>query len=743
MIKLSILDAGVRRCAILAAMFALAAAAHVGAQQPLPPGGGESATTAREAAAALDDQINWEQTRLIAVQDSGRYKTLDSFAREWMAKMTGKAHLPGLSPLASMFEWLFNREPYADEPLIYIKDRGLRIHFGSHLPAAARQRVLSQGMMTLREFTSPAVEQRMRELNPRFDMRTAMNRAGEAHLAATSLDRFLRLVPHPGDDPKALWFTPRELFANTPELCKAVGIDERELPEITGRTGPIEGISMAQAEELVRLWVLDLRGAWLTRDAAKVQAALGALAEKLPTLAGPEVYPSLSQRQAEARYHAMGKFTWGWGIYLLAALVGVHATVTRWRGPWIITLILLSIAVGLHGYGVGLRWYILGRIPVANMFEAIVASAWVGIAAALVVELIFRTRIFALAAAVTGFFALVLAQFILPGQGELTSIRAILDDVMLRIHTVMIIASYALIFLAGVIALAYLFGYYATTAPARSREVGLIVAWGGVVMAVFALGVHPAIAAFVPDPNEINGWAQAPWAVGTFLTLAALSAAGLLLLQLFQRGTPALRFYLQTILVVALIVGLSLGSTPRGFPLYLGYAMIGAGLAWAGGNIVALLRRGAPAESPALGTLGPAVALALPAGAAGAGSLTMRPILAGGAPGDERNRRLPAWLQHLDWSHLITLNMVFILLFVGIILGAVWADYSWGRPWGWDPKEVFAMNTWLIYAILIHARFVVKDRGLWTAWLSVAGCLMMAFNWCYVNFFIVGLHSYA
>lgn len=101
------------------------------------------------------------------------------------------------------------------------------------------------------------------------------------------------------------------------------------------------------------------------------------------------------------------------------------------------------------------------------------------------------------------------------------------------------------------------------------------------------------------------------------------------------------------------------------------------------------------------------------------------------------------WLQHVDWSHLIILNMVFVMLFVGTILGAVWADYSWGRPWGWDPKEVFALNTWIVYAILIHMRFVTKNKGLWTAWLSVAGCLMMAFNWCFVNFYIVGLHSYA
>ena len=122
-----------------------------------------------------------------------------------------------------------------------------------------------------------------------------------------------------------------------------------------------------------------------------------------------------------------------------------------------------------------------------------------------------------------------------------------------------------------------------------------------------------------------------------------------------------------------------------------------------------------------------------------------RPILAGAAPGDEGGgANLPAWLNNIDWSHLIILNLVFVMLFVGgIVMGAIWANESWGRPWGWDPKEVFALNTWIIYAILIHVRFVVRDRGLWTAWLSIAGCAMMAFNWFFVNFFINSVHSYA
>ena len=97
----------------------------------------------------------------------------------------------------------------------------------------------------------------------------------------------------------------------------------------------------------------------------------------------------------------------------------------------------------------------------------------------------------------------------------------------------------------------------------------------------------------------------------------------------------------------------------------------------------------------------------------------------------------------LDAATIFLVNLAFVTLWVGIILGAAWADVSWGRPWGWDPKEVFALNTWLIFVGLIHVRLNVRDRGLWTALLAVAGFLVMMFNWIGVNFFIVGLHSYA
>jgi cytochrome c-type biogenesis protein CcsB len=101
------------------------------------------------------------------------------------------------------------------------------------------------------------------------------------------------------------------------------------------------------------------------------------------------------------------------------------------------------------------------------------------------------------------------------------------------------------------------------------------------------------------------------------------------------------------------------------------------------------------------------------------------------------------FLATLDACNLVILQSAFWVLGVGIILGAVWADQSWGRPWGWDPKETFALVTWIVYLIVVHVRVATADKAWWTAVLSIVGFFVMLFNWIGVNFFLVGLHSYA
>ncbi|MCI0363386.1 MAG: hypothetical protein L0Y44_08175 [Phycisphaerales bacterium] len=65
------------------------------------------------------------------------------------------------------------------------------------------------------------------------------------------------------------------------------------------------------------------------------------------------------------------------------------------------------------------------------------------------------------------------------------------------------------------------------------------------------------------------------------------------------------------------------------------------------------------------------------------------------------------------------------------------------RGYGLALKEVFALNTFIIFLLLVHVRLKVKDKGLWTALLAVAGAGVMLFNWIVINFAITGLHSYA
>ncbi|MEM1331081.1 MAG: cytochrome c biogenesis protein CcsA [Planctomycetota bacterium] len=101
-------------------------------------------------------------------------------------------------------------------------------------------------------------------------------------------------------------------------------------------------------------------------------------------------------------------------------------------------------------------------------------------------------------------------------------------------------------------------------------------------------------------------------------------------------------------------------------------------------------------------------------------------------------------LKDLDSAQMVILQLAFWTLGVGILLGAWWADHSWGRWWAFDPKETWALITWIVYLIVIHLRFAAtKNRGRTTAWLSVVGFVIMLWTYFGVNLLLPGLHAYA
>ena len=100
-------------------------------------------------------------------------------------------------------------------------------------------------------------------------------------------------------------------------------------------------------------------------------------------------------------------------------------------------------------------------------------------------------------------------------------------------------------------------------------------------------------------------------------------------------------------------------------------------------------------------------------------------------------------LEAIDDIIYKTIAVGFLLLTVGIITGAVWANYAWGSYWSWDPKETWSLITWFIYAAFLHARLTRDWRGRRAALISIAGFACVIFTFLGVNYLLSGLHSYA
>jgi cytochrome c-type biogenesis protein CcsB len=105
-------------------------------------------------------------------------------------------------------------------------------------------------------------------------------------------------------------------------------------------------------------------------------------------------------------------------------------------------------------------------------------------------------------------------------------------------------------------------------------------------------------------------------------------------------------------------------------------------------------------------------------------------------------KRLPS-LNLLDDLSYLSLKFGFPLLTLGIITGAVWAEYAWGRYWNWDPKETWSLITWLLYAALLHQRLTVGWRGRKAAIMAIVGFLAVLFTFLGVNLLLPGLHTYS
>ncbi len=111
---------------------------------------------------------------------------------------------------------------------------------------------------------------------------------------------------------------------------------------------------------------------------------------------------------------------------------------------------------------------------------------------------------------------------------------------------------------------------------------------------------------------------------------------------------------------------------------------------------------------------------------------------------DKNRERISNTIDDLTVINYKTLTLGLYFLTIGTFLGAVWANESWGRYWGWDPKETWSLITIIIYSIVIHSRYIPGMKDIYTfnliSLFAFSSVLMTYFG---VNYYLSGLHSYA
>jgi ABC-type transport system involved in cytochrome c biogenesis permease subunit len=544
--------------------------------------------------------------------------------------------------------------------------------------------------------------------------------------ALSALINYWNLIPRedqktPTEDAKAdarfaEWLRDSSVWVPLKSFLKAK-------PEELVAAGYPEGVVKSFLDAYHELEQAEVRtpGAVAEPVAAKFLAASRSLGEAV----SPQ-YPTVALIERETQFNAVNPFLLAPVSYcaalviLVLALVCLKATTegsgfrTWGRVAYWLGLAALVGGIGMEVYGFVTRILISGWAPVTNMYETVIWVALVAATLSLIFELIFRHVYVGLAGSAVALLGTLTAASVPLLDPSIKSLQPVLrDNFWLGTHVLAEVSSYAAFGLAwGLGLLATLFYLTATYRRSpRFGELALPLIPALPLLTVGAAGVAASYGMFGPE-----------WTTGDplFYTFAAMGLLGGM-------------FSLAAVLAIGgeLIHRLTFRAEGQHEEI--------AGETW-------------EAEEEAVGS-GRRVAVASSAAGGGVATLvkpTVAEIRARESSGrvkldarGEAMQRTAAVVKPLAGFIYRTMQVGVLLIAAGTILGGVWADYSWGRFWGWDAKEVWALTTLIVYLIPLHGRFAGWVNTFWLVFASVFCYLSVVMAWYGVNFVIgVGLHTY-
>ncbi|MBI4563395.1 MAG: cytochrome c biogenesis protein CcsA [Planctomycetes bacterium] len=406
----------------------------------------------------------------IAIQHRGRVKPLDSFAREFLQRVTGSASFRGYrDPETGRRAEVFrHREPVAAilhlvaQPQTFRTLRFIRVDHPEMKKAYGLP--IDRVFFSIGDF-EPArgrLEAERRRIDP--DEATSAQRAvlelvEKQHAVQLVMEeQILSIVPIPFGGELHAWMTPTDVKLY---LSGAHPTDPRfqSVKMALDAFIAAEPGKEAKLRELVGAYER-MKEALVENRAAAFNEAVIELSALLKTINSGEV-PSDAEIERELWYNSFHPFGWASAVFFLAALLFIGSYVFGSRALWGAALAIHVLAMGLTAYGYGLRWLIADRYPLANHYESMIAVAFGAALISLIAELILRKHAFGLSGATVACLMIVLGNTVpaFASQAAISTIMPALQTFWMTIHVPVILTGYAGGAIIWVLGHVYLFSY--------------------------------------------------------------------------------------------------------------------------------------------------------------------------------------------------------------------------------------------------------------------------------------------
>ncbi|MBK6764933.1 MAG: cytochrome c biogenesis protein CcsA [bacterium] len=457
--------------------------------------------------AAHAEEFNWGMAGHIVVQDGGRLKPLDTFARELVADVIGKDKYEGQNPVETYFRWMADGSRWSDMPLVYLPKGDLREELGLQDQPGSRfsMQDLSSKPRLMQIVTEAQEAQKAGE-----KLSFTHSKANEVLHKLNTLSLVFQhevpafIPPLAGDVTTTEWQAMPAMLAQLErDSMTAVGMDER-----------LSSLGLAWSGMYHA--VLDNRA-----DIFNTSAGLFIEAQDAILARQPEV---LATNSTEMQFNSLAPFFWARLLLLAAAVVFALSYKERFANLRKSGLIGMVAGLAFYSTGMIMRWMIGGRAPWSNMYESLMAIGWTLVIFSLIYELVKRDRIFGLAGSLMGGVVLWLAHYANLDRGINPLVPA-LQSYWLIYHVITILASYGCLAIAMVIGHIVLIGAVKTkgqiTAPlARMASANLHIMQVGCVILIFGI----LLGAVWADSSWGRFWGWDPketWALITWFVYIA------------------------------------------------------------------------------------------------------------------------------------------------------------------------------------------------------------------------------